>query len=92
MSGEASLTLTISNQRGLHARAAAKFCQTASAFDADITVTKEDMTVGGSSLMALLMLGAGIGSSITITATGPDAEQAVKSLSALVDARFDEPS
>ena len=50
------------------------------------------MTVGGCSLMALLRLGAGIGPSITISATGPDAEQAVKSLSALVDARFDEPA
>ncbi|MEM9233072.1 MAG: HPr family phosphocarrier protein [Pseudomonadota bacterium] len=92
MSPTATRELTIQNVRGLHARAAAKFCTTAAAFDAEITVTKDETSVGGTSLMALLMLGAGLGSTITISAEGPEAETAVGALAALVDNRFDEPS
>lgn len=92
MTDALSRDLTISNMRGLHARAAAKFCQTAAAFQADITVTKGDITVGGCSLMALLMLGAGIGSTVTITAKGPEAATAIEALSSLINNRFDEPA
>lgn len=92
MSAPPPRDVTICNMRGLHARAAAKFCATAGAFDADVTVTKDGTTVGGRSLMALLMLGAGPGSVITLKAEGPDAEPALDALSALVEARFDEPA
>ena len=87
----ATRDLEICNKRGLHARAAAKFCTMAANFDADIKVTKDDTTVGGCSLMALLMLGAGIGSTVTVSAEGPEAEEAVAALSELVTNRFDEP-
>lgn len=83
-------TVTIRNVRGLHARAAAKFCDIASAFDAEISVTGGDTTVGGCSLMALLMLGAGIGTDIVISASGAEADAAVDALTALVDNLFDE--
>lgn len=83
-------TVEIKNIRGLHARASAKFCDIANTFDAAITVTKDAVTVGGCSLMALLMLGAGKGSHITIAAEGADAEGAVTALAALVDNLFDE--
>ena len=74
----ASRAVTIVNLRGLHARAAAKFCDLAQTFDAAITVSKDRTVVGGCSLMALLMLGAGKGSKISIAADGPDAEAAIE--------------
>ncbi|MGV6820314.1 MAG: HPr family phosphocarrier protein [Parvularcula sp.] len=85
-----SADIVICNVRGLHARASAKFCALADQFDADISVRKDNTTVGGTSLMALLMLGAAKGSTITIRASGHDAEAAVKALVALVSNRFDE--
>lgn len=83
-------TARIVNRRGLHARASAKFCAVAGSFDATVTVAKDDMTVGGRSIMGLLMLGAGIGSSVTISATGPQAAEAVDTLARLIADRFGE--
>ena len=64
------------NKKGLHARASAKFCQTAERYDADVRVTRGQETVGGRSIMGLMMLGAGIGTRITIAATGNEASAA----------------
>jgi phosphocarrier protein len=85
-----SADLEIVNVRGLHARAAARFCDLADRFDADITVCRENMRVGGCSLMALLMLGAGKGSVITVTAEGREAEAAIAALGELVRSGFGE--
>jgi len=82
--------LAICNQRGLHARASAKFVKTASEFESEIHVSKDGTTVDARSIMGLLMLGAGIGSSIDVSATGPDAEAAMTALTDLVARRFDE--
>ncbi|MBB4657962.1 HPr family phosphocarrier protein [Parvularcula dongshanensis] len=82
--------VTVCNRKGLHARAAAKFCTLAAGFDAATTVTKDQTTVGGASLMALLMLGAAKGSELTIRAEGPEADEAVAALTDLVEARFGE--
>jgi phosphocarrier protein len=83
-------TVEICNERGLHARASAKFVKAASAFQAAIKVTKEGTSVDALSIMGLLMLGAGPGSTIDIEAEGDDAETAVEALSALVECRFEE--
>ena len=80
----------IVNKKGLHARASAKFVQTAEQFDADITVTRGHESVGGTSIMGLMMLTAGPGVTITISATGPDAVPAVEALCALIASRFGE--
>ncbi|MCO5081648.1 MAG: HPr family phosphocarrier protein [Rhizobiaceae bacterium] len=85
-----SRDVIIVNQRGLHARASAKFVQLASGFQADINVEKDGIRVGGTSIMGLMMLAASPGCSIRITASGPDAEAAVGALEALVGARFGE--
>ena len=78
------------NKRGLHARASAAFVKLAEQFDAEVQVTKDGQTVGGSSIMGLLMLGASPGSTILIETEGPDAEEALEALTALVEARFNE--
>lgn len=83
-------TVEICNERGLHARAAAKFVKAASAFESEIRVTKDGATVDALSIMGLLMLGAGPGCTIDIEAEGPDADEAVHQLSALVEGRFEE--
>ena len=80
----------IVNKKGLHARASAKFVQTAEQFDADITVTRGGESVGGTSIMGLMMLTAGPGVTITISATGKDAAAAVEALCALIASRFGE--
>lgn len=80
----------IINRKGLHARATAKFVQCCEKYDAEITVSKDGETVGGSSIMGILTLGAGQGSSITVTASGPQAEAALDALEALVASRFGE--
>ena len=80
----------IVNKKGLHARASAKFVQTAEQFDADITVTRGGESVGGTSIMGLMMLTAGPGVTITISATGKDAASAVDALCALIASRFGE--
>lgn len=90
MSQSAKATLSICNQRGLHARASAKFVKTASEFDSEIHVSKDGTTVDARSIMGLLMLGAGIGSTIDVAAEGPDAEGAMAALTDLVERRFDE--
>lgn len=90
MSTRAEARVRIANARGLHARAAAKLSETARPFHARITVSKDGTTVGAGSLMALLMLGAGIGSEVTIAAEGDDADDAVAAIKALIEAKFHE--
>jgi len=80
----------IVNKKGLHARASAKFVQTAEQFEAEITVTRGNESVGGTSIMGLMMLAAGPGSTVTIAATGRDAAAALDALCALVASRFGE--
>lgn len=80
----------IVNRKGLHARATAKFVHCAEGFNADITVTRCGETVGGTSIMGILTLGAGIGTTITLGAAGEDAEAAIDALSTLVANRFGE--
>ncbi|HEX9238243.1 MAG TPA: HPr family phosphocarrier protein [Xanthobacteraceae bacterium] len=82
--------LVICNKKGLHARASAKFVQTVEKFDAEIRVSRGHETVGGTSIMGLMMLAAAPGTSITITATGREAAQAVDALEALITSRFGE--
>ena len=84
------MTVEIVNERGLHARASAKFVKTAAQFDAEITVTREGQTVDAQSIMGLMMLGAGPGSQIEMSAQGPDSEGAIEALAALVADRFNE--
>jgi phosphocarrier protein HPr len=80
----------IRNKKGLHARAAAKFVQTVEKFDAEVSVTRGAETVGGTSIMGLLMLAATPGTSITVEATGKEALDVIEALSALIGARFGE--
>ncbi len=82
--------MAITNQRGLHARASAKFVKCAEGFNAEITVSKDGQTVPATSIMGLMMLAASIGTSIKVDASGPDAEAAIAALAALVEAKFDE--
>lgn len=82
--------LVITNKRGLHARASSKFVQTVERFDADVRVTRCGETVSGTSIMGLMMLAAALGTSILVTATGPQAQEAVDALDALVSDRFGE--
>jgi len=86
----AQAVLNICNQRGLHARASAKFVKLASEFQSEIAVTRDGVTVDARSIMGLLMLGAGIGCGGEVRAEGPDAAEAVAALSDLVARRFDE--
>lgn len=81
---------TIRNSRGLHARAAAKFVKLAETFDACLTVEKDGQSVTGTSIMGLMMLGAFQGSSITISASGKQAEEALKAVVELVELGFHE--
>lgn len=89
---EGTLTreLMIQNKKGLHARATAKFVQTAGQFAAAITVTRCGETVGGTSIMGILTLGAGIGSTIVVGALGEDAQQALDAIAFLVGDKFGE--
>jgi phosphocarrier protein HPr len=80
----------ICNRRGLHARAAARFVKLAFEFDAEVTVAKNGTSVSGRSIMGLMMLAAGPGTELEISATGPDAARAVPALAALVSGGFDE--
>jgi phosphocarrier protein HPr len=83
-------TVEITNERGLHARASAKFVKLAGGFDAEVSVTRDGHTVDARSIMGLMMLAAGPGSNIEISAEGVEAEPAVKALIELVAAKFDE--
>ena len=82
--------LPIINRKGLHARATAKFVQCVDAYDAEVTVTRNGETVGGTSIMGILTLGAGIGSTILVTADGPQAREALDAIAKLVANRFGE--
>ncbi|HWG04094.1 MAG TPA: HPr family phosphocarrier protein [Beijerinckiaceae bacterium] len=82
--------LQIVNRKGLHARATAKFVQCAEAFDAEIQVTRCGETVGGTSIMGILTLGAGPGMTITVAARGADAQAALDAIAQLVANRFGE--
>lgn len=85
-----SRTVLIENRRGLHARASAKFVTLASAQPVELTVEKDGSSVTGTSIMGLMMLGAARGDSITISAEGDGAENAVQALAQLVQDRFGE--
>jgi phosphocarrier protein HPr len=85
-----SREINITNQRGLHARASAKFVKCAEGFNADITVSKDGQTVPGTSIMGLMMLAASIGTSIVVETSGPEAEVAMTALEDLVTRKFDE--
>jgi len=82
--------VVICNRRGLHARAAARFVKLAFEFDAEVIVAKNGTSVSGRSIMGLMMLAAGPGTSLELCATGPDAERAVAALAALIGGGFDE--
>jgi phosphocarrier protein len=88
--GAVTRILKIVNEKGLHARASAKFVQLVEKFDAKVTVSRNGESVGGDSIMGLMMLAAGIGTSIAVTATGPQAQEVVAALDALVSSRFGE--
>ena len=88
--GGARRQAVIVNQKGLHARAAAKFVRQAQTFAATVSVTAKGQTVSGHSLMGLMLLAAGPGTRLTITAQGRDAIAAVAALARLVEAGFDE--
>ena len=90
MSRMAERTVEIVNERGLHARASAKFVKMAAGFDAEVTVTRDGACVDARSIMGLMMLAAGIGAAIDIAAEGPEADAALEALCELVANRFDE--
>jgi phosphocarrier protein len=85
-----SRTVPITNRRGLHARASAKFVTLAATQPVEVFVEKDGSSVTATSIMGLMMLGAAMGDSITISAAGDDAERAVQALAALVEERFGE--
>jgi phosphocarrier protein HPr len=80
----------VMNRKGLHARASAAFVKCVEKFDAEVSVTKDGHTVNGSSIMGLMMLAAAAGSTILIVTEGPEAEEALDALTALVESRFNE--
>ena len=82
--------IPIINKRGLHARASAKFVKMVEQFDAEVQVTRGGETVGGTSIMGLMMLSAGPGTTIVVSATGAQAEAAVAALAELVGNKFNE--
>jgi phosphocarrier protein HPr len=85
-----SRTVAVTNKRGLHARAAAKFVTVAERFGASIDVLRDGQTVSARSIMGLMMLGAGRGATIELRAEGWDAKEALDALATLVEAGFDE--
>jgi phosphocarrier protein HPr len=88
--GALSRELPIVNKRGLHARASAKFVQMVERFNAEIWVTRGGETVGGTSIMGLMMLSAGPGTTIVVSATGAEAEAALDAITELVAGKFNE--
>ena len=82
--------VTIRNRKGLHARASAKFVKLAETYDAVITVARDGHEVGGTSIMGLMMLAAGPGATLHLTAQGPQSPEALQALIALVEAGFEE--
>lgn len=87
---EISRSANITNQRGLHARAAAKFVKLAETFEADVLVSHKGQEVCGSSIMGLMLLAAGPGSTVRLKASGTQAEDALAALGTLIDDKFDE--
>src|SRR5882757_4400293 len=85
-----SRELPIINKRGLHARASAKFVQTVERFNAEVWVTRGNETVGGTSIMGLMMLAAGPGTNVVVSAIGPEAQAAIDAIAALVADKFNE--
>jgi phosphocarrier protein len=90
--GAVSRELPIINKRGLHARASAKFVQMVERFNAEVWVSKGNETVGGTSIMGLMMLSAGPGTSILVSAIGPEAQAAIDAITDLVASKFNEES
>ena len=88
--GALSREIPIINKRGLHARASAKFVQLVERFNAEVWVTRGGETVGGTSIMGLMMLSAGPGTSIVVSAAGPEAEAAITAITDLVASKFNE--
>jgi phosphocarrier protein HPr len=88
--GARARDMRIVNRKGLHARATAKFVQCVDRFEAEIKVTRCGETVGGDSIMGILTLGAAMGSTITVSASGADADAALDAIEALVASRFGE--
>ena len=82
--------LTIANERGLHARASAKFVKCVEVFDADIRVSRDGQTVVGTSIMGLMMLAASCGSTILVESSGRQAVDALNAIQHLVEGKFDE--
>ncbi|HEV7922736.1 MAG TPA: HPr family phosphocarrier protein [Thermoanaerobaculia bacterium] len=85
-----SRDIEIKNKLGLHARAAAKLVHTAARFQSDIKIRKGDEEVDGKSILGILLLAAGRGSSITVKADGADEQQAIGAIQELIDRKFDE--
>jgi phosphocarrier protein HPr len=83
-------TVRIANKNGLHARPAAEIVKLASRYQSDITLVRDDLEVNGKSIMGVMMLAAEFGSSLVLRAAGPDAEQAVRALSDLIERKFGE--
>ena len=88
--GAVARELLIVNKRGLHARASAKSVKMVETFDADVTVTRGNETVGGTSIMGLMMLSAAPGTTILVSAKGPEAQAALDAITALVADKFNE--
>jgi len=88
--GAVSKELLIINKRGLHARASAKFVQMVEKFSAEVWVTRGSETVGGTSIMGLMMLAAGPGTMIKVSAIGPEADAAITAITQLVESKFNE--
>jgi len=84
------LDITISNKLGLHARAAAKLTQLASKFDSEIFIARESRRVNAKSIMGVMMLAAGLGTTVRVDAAGNDAEQALTEIAALFEDKFGE--
>jgi phosphocarrier protein len=90
LEGGAARVLEIVNQKGLHARASAKFVQTVERFNAEVRVIRGGERVGGTSIMGLMMLSAGPGTTITVEAFGPQAAEVLDALEALIADKFGE--
>ncbi len=91
MNNEASVTVVLKNKYGMHVRPAGLFAKTAARYRADVTVEKDGVVVPGKSIMALMTLEAVNGTTLTIRATGEEAQRAVDELVALVERKFDLP-
>jgi phosphocarrier protein HPr len=90
--GSIRADVEIVNRLGLHARAAARFVETASRFTAEVTVANGEEAVSGKSILGLMMLAAAEGTSLVLTATGPDAEQVIDAITELIAQKFHEGS